>query len=393
MHAIPVIDVSPLFEYPSEEDSIASVSKAIADACTGMGFFYCTGHGLSDAQISEAIGAARSLFDLDMQQKQAMNSLNSPLRRGYTPQGGQHNCNPTENNKACMPDAKESYVLGAGPDMPKPPQNPVAEAAMRSNQTKTGGSNAPDQRPQDEQGQTHGTGQELQEQQQNGQGTTTAQSPMYGSNQLPPEDVLPGFQGIMRSYWQQLLRVSQVLALGLAKSLDLPDSFFVSKMQDPVAQMLCVRYNMQAPPSSSGATQAHANPDRGNGFDERLLGCGTHTDCGFMTLLCCDGEGLEVCTPQGTWVAALVIPGALLVNLGDMAAMWTNGRYRSTPHRVLLPRIPPESSSARAPSRVSLVFFCNCDFYAPVCAIESPLTDKGTTAGRYMLEKLGLMYK
>eukprot|EP00983_Pelagomonas_calceolata_P054132 1143581-Pelagomonas_calceolata.AAC.3 len=35
-----------------------------------MGFFYCTGHGMSDAQISEAIGAARSLFELDMQQKQ-----------------------------------------------------------------------------------------------------------------------------------------------------------------------------------------------------------------------------------------------------------------------------------------------------------------------------------
>uniref|UniRef100_A0A7S3VIK1 Fe2OG dioxygenase domain-containing protein n=2 Tax=Dunaliella tertiolecta TaxID=3047 RepID=A0A7S3VIK1_DUNTE len=207
------------------------------------------------------------------------------------------------------------------------------------------------------------------------------------------------FAGIMRSYWQQLLGVSQVLALGLAKSLDLPDSFFVSKMQDPVAQMLCVRYNMQAPPPSSGAThataatQAPAGPDLGSGSDDRLLGCGTHTDCGFMTLLCSDGEGLEVCTPQGTWVAAPVIPGALLVNLGDMAAMWTNGRYRSTPHRVLLPRIPSSSSTSHAPSRVSLVFFCNCDFYAPVRAIESSNSEEGTTAGRYMLEKLGLMYK
>lgn len=46
----------------------------------------------------------------------------------------------------------------------------------------------------------------------------------------------------MRVYWEHLLRVSQALALGLAKSLELPDDdFFVQKMQDPVAQMLCVK--------------------------------------------------------------------------------------------------------------------------------------------------------
>jgi len=45
----------------------------------------------------------------------------------------------------------------------------------------------------------------------------------------------------MRAYWQQLLGISQVLALGLSRSLDLPDTFFVQKMRDPVAQMLCVR--------------------------------------------------------------------------------------------------------------------------------------------------------
>lgn len=45
----------------------------------------------------------------------------------------------------------------------------------------------------------------------------------------------------MRKYWAQLLRVSHALAHGLAHSLGLPDQYFVGKMQDPVAQMLCVR--------------------------------------------------------------------------------------------------------------------------------------------------------
>lgn len=42
---------------------------------------------------------------------QALSSKNSPLRRGYTPVGGAHNC------QAGQCDLKESFVAGAGPDM------------------------------------------------------------------------------------------------------------------------------------------------------------------------------------------------------------------------------------------------------------------------------------
>lgn len=118
-----------------------------------MGFFFCVGHGV-ETQIDEAVSACRSLFALETQHKMAMHSLNSPLRRGYTPQasrvkwiklgdqvipqlhqtivtdpqpyhprvsqGGQHNCNADECKHANQADAKETYVIGAGPDMPRP---------------------------------------------------------------------------------------------------------------------------------------------------------------------------------------------------------------------------------------------------------------------------------
>lgn len=104
---------------------------------------------------------------------------------------------------------------------------------------------------------------------------------------------------------------------------------------------------------------------------------------------------------------APVVPGAVLVNLGDMAARWTNCRYRSTRHRVYI---------QSATDRHSLVFFCNCNFDAPVEVIEGegkgpaggegPAEGEGCveggssqpkfetiTAGRYMLQRLGIMWE
>lgn len=80
------------------------------------------------------------------------------------------------------------------------------------------------------------------------------------------------------------------------------------------------RYNLPLSSKNDSAVSPAAETTGKEG--ERVLGCGTHTDCGFLTILYSDGEGLEVCTPQGAWIAAPCIPNALLVNLGDMAAKW-----------------------------------------------------------------------
>jgi isopenicillin N synthase-like dioxygenase len=111
-----------------------------------------------------------------------------------------------------------------------------------------------------------------------------------------------------------------------------------------------------------------------------------------------DGDG-----NRGAWVPAPPRPRALLVNLGDLAAFWSGGALRSTPHRV---NIPP---SAVGRARHSVVFFCNCDFDAEVAAGSAAAaaapggeaagaggdasTDGATTAGRYILKKLGLMWE
>ena len=143
-------------------------------------------------------------------------------------------------------------------------------------------------------------------------------SPMHGPNQWPADSVCKAFKANMQEYWDVLLRrVSIRLMRALAMSLDLEDiDFFCKNCNDPVAQMVLLRY----PPND----------------EKKRRGCGAHHDCGFLTILAQEEgtEGLEVRRNDGTWVSAQPIPGTFVVNLGDMAACWTNDLYKSTEHRV-----------------------------------------------------------
>ena len=80
-------------------------------------------------------------------------------------------------------------------------------------------------------------------------------------------------------------------------------------------------------------------------------GVGSHADYGFITLLLQDEVGgLEV-RPHGQdeWLPVEPIPGALVVNLGEMLEVATDGYLMATIHRV---QSPPEGVD-----RYSVPFF------------------------------------
>ena len=67
---------------------------------------------------------------------------------------------------------------------------------------------------------------------------------------------------------------------------------------------------------------------------EDIPGIGAHTDYECFTLLLASAPGLEVMSQGGEWLAVDPMPGALVVNIGDMMEFWSGGAFVATSHRV-----------------------------------------------------------
>jgi isopenicillin N synthase-like dioxygenase len=128
---------------------------------------------------------------------------------------------------------------------------------------------------------------------------------------------------------------------------------------------------------------------------------GEHTDYTGFTILHQDeadvgdlaAGGLQVRLQTGEWHAVPPTAGAFVVNIGDLYEIWTNGRWRSTVHRVMKP--PPGSATASAP-RLSIPFFTGPRDEAvieamPTCVDEGhPPKYAPVSAGDHLLKKLGV---
>lgn len=163
-----------------------------------------------------------------------------------------------------------------------------------------------------------------------------------------------------RSYLAAMNELGGRLRRACAQALGHEPDYFEPLFDDRASSLRVVNY-----------PELDASPEEGQ------LRAGEHRDYGFLTILRSENVagGLEVQTPDGDWIAVEAPPGSFVVNLGDMLAEWTGGRWVSTLHRVAVP--PAEAGATR---RQSLVFFHNPREDAYVDALAS-------TAGDYILAK------
>ena len=136
--------------------------------------------------------------------------------------------------------------------------------------------------------------------------------PMLGPNQWP---ALPGFREDVMAYYGAVFAVGRRLLRGFALALGQRGDAFDHLVTMPPSQLRLIHY-----PHDAAAADAP--------------GIGAHTDYELFTLLLATGPGLEVMNQAGEWIDAPPVPGALVVNIGDMLEYWSAGAFVATSHRV-----------------------------------------------------------
>ncbi len=193
-----------------------------------------------------------------------------------------------------------------------------------------------------------------------------AGKPLHGPNVWPAD--LPGFREVIEDYYAALTKLAGQLMEAFALSLHLPQKYFRPMLDEAMGALRLLHYPPQPPAA-----------------DANVVGTGSHTDYGCLTILAQDTVGgLQVRNSAGEWVAAPPVPGAFVVNIGDQMARWTNDVFAATHHRVI-------NTSGR--ERYSMPFFFEPNYDAVISCLdtcrsaEHPAKYADVVAGEYLVSR------
>lgn len=168
---------------------------------------------------------------------------------------------------------------------------------------------------------------------------------LIGPNQFPT--AVPALRPAVLDWQHAMDQLGRTLLRALARALG-QDPAVLEDWVTPHAEdtIKLIRY---APP---------ANAAEGN------QGVGTHRDFGILTFVLQDDVGgLEV-ERDGELIDVTPLPGAFVVNLGEMLQLLTNGYFKATVHRVVSPPVGVE--------RYSCIYFFNPRLDATLTPMDLP---------------------
>ena len=163
------------------------------------------------------------------------------------------------------------------------------------------------------------------------------------ANQWPAE--LPGFRDTVVAYCDAMERLVQKLVPLYALALGLPAAYFDGPFRESQYKLRMTHYPNQGAPTD----------------DE--FGIAPHTDTSFLTLLAPNEvPGLSIRTQSGAWIDAPAIPGAYVVNGGQLLQRWTNDFFLATAHRAI---------NRSGGKRYALAFFCDSNIDWPIASVPT----------------------
>ncbi len=188
---LPLIDVGALGS--TDPSDWRGVAAEIDTALREWGFLYIVNHGISGAQIAKAFGLARSLFDLPLADKQAIDIQGSKWHHGWGGVG-------VEQLEDGLPgDLKESFDMGRHLEE----DHPLTQRGLM----------------------------------------------VYGPNQYPD---IPGWRAAVDEHYELTLALGLRMLGAVAVALDLPPDFFARRFEATVSVLRFLHY----PPATERTSEA-----------------------------------------------------------------------------------------------------------------------------------------
>ncbi|CAL1400743.1 unnamed protein product [Linum trigynum] len=158
----------------------------------------------------------------------------------------------------------------------------------------------------------------------------------------------PSLRDNLETYIQTLKTLASGLLGSMEEALEMEANEMAAKMDDGLQSVAIIYY----PPCPQ---------------PELVLGFTPHSDATCITILSqVNGVGgLQVKTRAGSWVPVNILPNALVVLVGDILEVFSNGVYESAEHRV---SVNPDKE------RISMAFFVNPKLEADIGPAASLVT-------------------
>lgn len=140
-----------------------------------------------------------------------------------------------------------------------------------------------------------------------------------------------GYSDIMWEYCEKSRQVAKELLRGISQGLGLEECYLEKTLDMKSGfQIFIANYYPRCPQP------------------ELALGMPPHSDHGLLTLIIQNQVGGLQVQHQGKWIQVNALPNSLLVNTGDHLEIFSNGKYKSNVHKVVVNNTSPRISVAVA---------------------------------------------